>query len=321
MSRAPKNEVLQRLSVSVDKSWKGGTYVVVSVKPYAQEAMQALNYMIPECTHEFGKEAAKLWFTTPGLLAYQHVKWDPNKRSTTSQQDRETRAMVAEDLFGIGTSWKIEAPIMRGIARRPTEIAANNRANNHPASQTAAASVAAATAAIHSRTIDSDVRSFGSIYGRTPDDESIATNRTAAKDNATDVEEPTNVVIQFDPNLPTDANQQKEQDNDAHSMAASSAGFTRDSTRSKLREQTKVNELLRQQMLDLNALLNPSDDASILSNMTEKTTKSTRQQLAEALASLQLMQQNQASKDTTQPKAPAHDKPTDTEPGGVGHQI
>jgi septal ring factor EnvC (AmiA/AmiB activator) len=104
-------------------------------------------------------------------------------------------------------------------------------------------------------------------------------------------------------------------------MAAPSAGFTRDSTRSKLREQFKVNDLLRKQMLDLNALLNSSDDASIISNMTEITTKSTRQQLAEALAALQLMQQNQAPKDTTQPKAPAQDKPTDTKPGGVGHQI
>ncbi len=74
-------------------------------------------------------------------------------------------------------------------------------------------------------------------------------------------------------------------------------------------------------MLDLNALLNPSDDSSVLSNMTEKTTQSTRKQLAEALAALQIMQQDQAQKDTTQPKAPAHDKPTDTEPGGVGKQI
>jgi hypothetical protein len=136
---------------------KAFTYVVVSVKPYTPEAMQALNYMIPKCTHEFGKEAAKLWFTTPGLLAYQHVKLDPDKRSTTSQQDRETCAMVSKDLFGIGTSWKIKAPIMRGIARRPAETAANNRANNHPASQTTEAAVAAATAAIQSRTIDSDV--------------------------------------------------------------------------------------------------------------------------------------------------------------------
>jgi hypothetical protein len=154
---------------------------------------------------------------------------------------------------------------MRGIARRPAETAANN----HPASQAAEAAVAAATAAIHSRTIDSDVRSFGSIYGRTPDNESIATNLATANDNANEPEEPSNVVIQFDPNLPADDNQPKEQDNDTHSMVASSAGFTRDSKRSKLREQTKVNDILCQQMLDLNALLHPPDDASIMTNMTD----------------------------------------------------
>jgi hypothetical protein len=168
------------------------------------------------------------------------------------QQDRETRAMVAENLFGIGTSWKIEAPIMWGIARRPAKTAANNRANDHPvsqaASQAAEADVAAATAAIHSRTINSDVRSFGFTYGRIPDDESIATNLASAEDNANEVEEPSNVVIQLDPNLPD--NQLKEHDNDAHLMAASSAGFTRDSTRSKLQEQTKVNDLLHLQYAD-----------------------------------------------------------------------
>jgi hypothetical protein len=104
-------------------------------------------------------------------------------------------------------------------------------------------------------------------------------------------------------------------------MAASSAGFTRDSTRSKLREQTKVNELLRQQMLDLNALLHPPDDASIMTNLTEKTTKFTKQQLADALAALKLIQDNQALTTTQQPKALAHDKHMDTEPGGVGDQI
>jgi hypothetical protein len=38
MSRAPQHEVLQRLFVAVDKSWKGGTYTLITVKPYAAEA-------------------------------------------------------------------------------------------------------------------------------------------------------------------------------------------------------------------------------------------------------------------------------------------
>jgi CCR4-NOT transcriptional regulation complex NOT5 subunit len=83
--------------------------------------MRALNNMIPECVHEYGIEAAKKWFTNIGLQAYQQGKWDPSKRSTTSQQDRETHALVKEDLFGIGTNWKIEAPIMKTKSARPTQ--------------------------------------------------------------------------------------------------------------------------------------------------------------------------------------------------------
>jgi hypothetical protein len=113
MSRAPHTEVLQRLFVAIDKSWKGETYTLITVQPCAAEATRALNNMIPECVHEYGIEAAKKWFTNICLEAYRQVKWDPSKRSTTSQQDRETRALVEEDLFGIGTNWKIEAPIMK----------------------------------------------------------------------------------------------------------------------------------------------------------------------------------------------------------------
>jgi hypothetical protein len=39
MSRAPKDSVIQRLFVSVDKSWKGSDFTLTTVKPYAAEAM------------------------------------------------------------------------------------------------------------------------------------------------------------------------------------------------------------------------------------------------------------------------------------------
>jgi hypothetical protein len=76
--------------------------------------------MIPECVHEYGLVAAQKWFTNVGLAAYQHITWDPTKKSTTSQQDHKNRAFVEEDLFGIGTNWKIKAPIMRMKSMRPT---------------------------------------------------------------------------------------------------------------------------------------------------------------------------------------------------------
>jgi hypothetical protein len=69
MSRAPSLNFLQRLFVAVDKSWKGGTYTIITVKPYAPEAARALNNMIPECVHEYGLAADQQWFTNLGLEA------------------------------------------------------------------------------------------------------------------------------------------------------------------------------------------------------------------------------------------------------------
>jgi hypothetical protein len=277
MSRAPKNEILQRLFVSVDKSWKGGTHTIITVKPYASEAQKALSYMIPECVHLYGQAAATLWFTTPGLLAYEKVKWDPNKRSTTSQNDRDTKALVEEDLFGIGTTWKLNTSILQGKPQRPSRHA-----------KTPASPLQPVQAAIHSRTTDIDVRSFGSIYGIQPDDA-----LTAASSPTTTG--PPNVVIQFDKDLQT-----KELTNpqDDTSFDASSAGFTTGSTRSKLREQTKVNETLRNQMIQLNAINQQKDDDS---DKTDKTTQSTRNQLAVALAALALLQEQQALSEPIDP--------------------
>jgi hypothetical protein len=51
MSLAPKTSVIQRLFVSVDKSWRGNDFTLLTVKPYAAEAVKALNCMIPECLH------------------------------------------------------------------------------------------------------------------------------------------------------------------------------------------------------------------------------------------------------------------------------
>jgi hypothetical protein len=285
MSRAPHNEVLQRLFVSVDKSWKGGTHTIITVKPYAAEAMEAINYMIPECLHEYGTDAAAQWFTTPSLLAYQNVKWDPTKRSTTLQQDRETKALVEEDFFGIGTTWKLDAPVLRGQPQRP---ALGNLLSTP---------LQPVQIAIHSRSHDDDVRSFGSMFGRIPYDASIATTPEGLSTTEKDTPNTTNVVVQFDYGLPSLADTPMTH-NDC-SFDASSAGFTTGSTHSKLREQEKINDTLRQQILQLNEQNQQNDDDS---NQANKTTQSTRNQLTVALAALKLLQEQQTP--TTLPPAP-----------------
>jgi hypothetical protein len=131
MSRAPKASVIQRIFVSADKSWKRNEFALVTVKPYAAEAMKALNCMIPECIHLYGVEAAQRWFSNAGLLAYQDVKWDPTKQSTTSHQDKETKALVDEDLFQIGTGLGprdgeaptvVGQPQVKGAGRSPDNL-------------------------------------------------------------------------------------------------------------------------------------------------------------------------------------------------------
>jgi hypothetical protein len=118
MSRAPKTSVIQRLFVYVDKPWKGNSFTLVTVKPYAAEAVKALNCMIPECLHYYGEEAVQARFSNAGLLAYKNVNWDPTKQVTTSYQDYATQALVEEDLFQIGFNWKMEAPIMQPQVNR-----------------------------------------------------------------------------------------------------------------------------------------------------------------------------------------------------------
>jgi hypothetical protein len=81
MSRAPKTSVIQRLFVSAEKSWKGNTFTLVTVKPYAAEAVKALNCMIPEYLHYYGEVAVQAWFSNAGLLAYKtSIRTRRNKR-------------------------------------------------------------------------------------------------------------------------------------------------------------------------------------------------------------------------------------------------
>jgi hypothetical protein len=113
MSRAPTSSVIHRIFASVDRSWRCNDFTLVTVKPYAADALKALNSMIPECTYLYGEAAAKKWFSNAGLLAYQQVNWDPMTQPTTSHQDQATQALVEEDLFQIGTTWKSQATILR----------------------------------------------------------------------------------------------------------------------------------------------------------------------------------------------------------------
>jgi hypothetical protein len=311
MSRAPKDSVIQRLFVSVDKSWKGNNFTLTTVKPYAAEAMRALNGMIPECLHHYGEDAAKLWFSNAGLLAYHQVKWDPTKKSTTSQQDHTTCDLVEEDLFQLGSLWKLKAPIMKAKAKR------GQTQDNPYVLQNL----------LDSQNTDSDVRSFGSAYQRTHDSDSIQTDH---EDNMDTDPNNNQTVVQIDPTIIIT---EKTTDDDV-SMDASSAGFTTGTTRSLLHKERHTTYNLRKELHELLTREEKSSDDD-----SAKTTKSTTEKLAQAMKQIQLMEEAQTHRETKQApmispdpnrKAPAIEEQTGTEavsanrararprPGGTG---
>jgi hypothetical protein len=114
-----------------------------------------------------------------GLLAYKNVNWDPTKQSTTSHQDYATQALVEEDLFQIGSNWKMDAPIIQPQANRDKR---QPQQKNYTVENLLA-----------SCNTDTNIRSFGSAFGRHHDANSVASEKKT--------EEPTITVIQIDPTL------------------------------------------------------------------------------------------------------------------------
>jgi hypothetical protein len=220
--------------------------------------------------HLYGKEVVKLWFSNAGLQAYQDVKWDPTKKSTTSKQDHETRALVEEDLFNIGTDWKTIAPVMqKQAARQPQE--SNYTVQN----------------LLQSRSNGDDVHSFMSVYGRRHEGDSIATER-----EADDTMNDPAAVVQID----EDAIIERPAGEDARSYDASTAGNTTGTTHEKLHAQERLVAQLMAENRELEARTDPDGD-----DRTIQTTKSTRDQLAEALEALARIDimTNEANHDTT----------------------
>jgi hypothetical protein len=253
-------------------------YSNCSSDAYASEAARAVNNMIPECIHEYGLAAAQQWFTNLGLEAYTHVKWDPTNRSTTSQQDCETRALVEEDLFGIGTNWKIEAPIMKTQTLQPTQPQnhSNTTTVNKPIHQ-----------ALESCTNANNVHSFGSVFGRMKDNnDTITTTKTTDSPAPTITNPPSDgVIITFDAKNLTSASTSE---CDAQSFA-SSTGLTQVSTRSRLREEQALTKKLLAQLQEMAA----KQDSTTSS---EKTTVLTSQKLKAACKQLELLQKQPAAK-------------------------
>jgi hypothetical protein len=135
----------------------------------------------------------------------------------------------------------------------------------------------------------------------------------------------TNVVVQIDPNLEPNVTS-REQD-DAQSCDVSSAGFTTNSTRAKLRHETVTNAHILKENRALVALLDVKDS----DDKSAKTTKSTANKLVELIAQLKMVEQEKqallkadADKSITndlQEQASAPEELTDTGADSVGINI
>ena len=105
MGRAPRESVVKRLIMSVDKDWKDASQPLTVLKGYANQADIALLNMIPECIALYSETTAHNWFTNKGLLAFHHIKWNQKPRMTKSNADNETRQLVDKDIFRLGSDY------------------------------------------------------------------------------------------------------------------------------------------------------------------------------------------------------------------------
>jgi hypothetical protein len=106
MPRAPDKHPTKRIFHNVDFSWsQPNVCLCTTVKAHQTTADNALNDIIPEVLHTYGPAAGK-WFTQNALLMYENIKWDPKKRSTTTQTSNDTAKILYEDLWGLKDLWK-----------------------------------------------------------------------------------------------------------------------------------------------------------------------------------------------------------------------
>jgi hypothetical protein len=162
------------------------------------------------------------------------------------------------------------------------------------------------------QTGDAEVHSFGSVYGRKQDGDSVTTAQPTPPT-------PTNVIAHIDPAL--EPNSDKTPGND-RSYDAPSTGFTTASTRRNLCNEKATNANLLKENHELAAQLAGRDSGED----SCRTTASTRNQLADALRKLviaeaekqALLSAGQLISPDHQEKAPANEELTDTAADSVG---
>ena len=253
MSKSPHGFPSDRLFITTDRNWDGNGYILVTIKTYYDEALRALNNMVPECVWMFGKEAAKKWFTTTGLHAFQNIRWDPDKGKTHST-DRALSALVDEDFLGMGKEWQTKNRVSRDTAAATAAAFIPASIFNPDQTQVTAKDIIAERQKNNIRSDDS-VKTFGDrVFHREHDGDTVAT-KLFPGDDATALEDetalpqgdaaqnPSSRQLRFD--LTGMEIQDREADvRDDETVTMSTADHTTGSTRVKLKQISKQNDRL-----------------------------------------------------------------------------
>jgi hypothetical protein len=229
MARAPKNQPSNRLIHNVDASWnQPSKHTITTVVGKEIEAQRFLVNMIPELLHHYGEGATK-WFTSSGLIVYKDVKWNPEKGTTTSSQEKASAGMVKEDLWDLNDKWEA-LKLKKGQATsRPNE---NDLDQTTPTPETEQAPTQA-----HTRQAgDKSIASFGDAYNREKDADDAQAEATRKQEEAAKLPDLTGTQFVFNP---------EQVERDRHKMlngpqstgfSMSTAAKTTDSVRLKYKE-------------------------------------------------------------------------------------
>jgi hypothetical protein len=238
MAQAPSKQPSSRLIHNVDIGWGQTTkYTITTVIGREQEASRFLSNMIPEYLNRFGEEATK-WFSSPGLIVYKDVKWNPEKGTTTSKNEHVSEAMVKEDLWGLNEKWEE----IRSTKNTDDDNARPDE-NKLDGNNTAESDIPEVTATSRLGS-DKSIASFGNVYNRQKDTDDTREEAILAKEAAERVIDITGTQFEFNPEQ-LERDRQKELDGPKSTgFSMSTAAKTTDSTRLKLKEaQDEIGEL------------------------------------------------------------------------------
>ena len=176
MAKAPAKHPTSRLIHNIDASWnQPSRHTITTVVGREAEAQRFLVNLIPELLYRFGDEATK-WFTGSGLLIYKDVKWNANKGTTTSLKERDSKAMVIEDLWDLNEQWAKISSTPTASARPDANAMDTSTNETSPSSAPPPATARLAS--------DKSIASFGNVYQRPLDADDAQAAEEQAKEDA-----------------------------------------------------------------------------------------------------------------------------------------